>query len=167
MTELKQIISKLPKLTKAEKQTLRQALDFLDGGKGKATTVVVNNNDWLTPGIEYELRRRGMSYPALTERRLNSLAPGYTDDAALVMIDLRQKLTRAKARTSEVRLHHAELLSFGRTVARVLAEYLQPVRPLGLKFMLGNVAKVPDAIEAAFPDYLASGMVWLLVATKA
>lgn len=166
MSELKRIVSSLPQLTKVERQTLRQTLDFLDSTKGKTFAPLLATNDWLTPGILFELRRRGMSYPPLTEKRLNSLSPNYFADAVPIMEGLRQKLKKSKERVAGARLNHAELLSFGRTIARALAEYLQPVGPVGLKFMLNNVAKVPDALEASFPEYLASSMLWVLVGAR-
>jgi len=163
MSEVKQIISKLPGLTKAERGRIRQTIEFLDGGKGKSAVTKGASDDWLTPGILYELKRRGMSYIGISEQRLNSLAPNYATDSAAVRADMRERLKRAKAQNSDVRLDQAELISFGRVVARALAEYLQPVAPVGLKLLLGNISKVPDAIEASFPDYLSCSMLGLLI----
>ena len=169
MSELKQIIGKLPKLTKAERQTLRQALDFFDGGKTKAAVsgkekVVVH--DWLIPGIIAELRRRGLEYSGLSDRRIASMAPDYEEESKALMVSLRQKLIKAKALTSKERLTHAELEGFGRVSARALADYLQNTRSLNLKFMLGNISKVPDALEASYPSYLACGLVGVLIGLK-
>lgn len=167
MSELKQIVGKLPKLTKAERQTLRQALDFFDGGKTKALNKPqITVQDWLLPGIIAELRRRGLEYSGINERRIASMAPDYEKEAAALMASLRQKLIKAKAITTQERLTHAELEGFGRVSARALADYLQNTRSLNLKFMLGNISKLPDALEASYPSYLACGMVGVLVGLK-
>ena len=166
MTELKQIIGKLPKLTKVERQNLRQALDFFDGGKTKAATSAapqVNVQDWLTPGIIAELRRRGLEYSGLSEKRINGMAPDYLAESTAVMVYLRRKMLKSKAQASTARLDHAELLGLGRVIAQVLADYLQNVRSINLKYMLTNISKVPDAIEASFPGYLGAGMLYMLV----
>jgi hypothetical protein len=166
MTELKQIIGKLPKLTKAERQNLRQALDFFDGGRTKAATSTVPQvvvQDWLTPGIITELRRRGLEYSGLSEKRINGMAPDYITESRGVMIDLRNKMLKSKAQASTARLDHAELLGFGRIIAQVLADYLQNVRSINLKYMLTNISKVPDALEASFPGYLSSGFIYFLI----
>jgi len=162
MNSVKQIISSLPSLSKADRDRIRQTIDFLDG-KGKSVVTKGSGEDWLTPGVLYELKRRGMSYPALNEQRLNSLAPNYIVDAAAIRADMRERLKHAKALTSNQRLDQAELIGFGRTAARALADYLQPIRPIGLKFLLTNIAKLPDAIEASFPDYLSSSMLGVLI----
>lgn len=167
MSAVKQIISSLPKLTKAERQQLRQAMDFLDGGKNRVVVAAqLSTEDWLAPGLLIELRRRGLGHPPLSVDRLNSLAPNYAADSAALRADLREKLKRGKAQACAERLNHVELLAFGRCCARALAEYLQPSRPVGLKVLFTNVSRVPDALEASFPDYLATGMIWLLVGNQ-
>lgn len=160
--DVKQINSALGKLTKEERRTVRAALDFLEGRKSTGTTTQADTEDWLLPGIVAELRRRGLSY-ALPQKQLNKIAPDYATDSIAVRNDLRERLKRDKAQVSDDRIDHAELIAFGRVSARALADYLQPVAPIGLKFLLTNITKVPDALEASFPDYLSSGMLWILV----
>ena len=164
MLDVKQIISALPKLTKAELRQLRQAIDFIDGKSTlKKASGWQQTEDWLTPGLLYELKRRGLTYGYLDEQRLKNMAPNYAADSEVVRENLREKLKQSKALISTKRLDHAELVAFGRIAARALADYLQPVASLGLKFLLTNVGKISEALEQSYPEYLQSSMIWMVV----
>jgi hypothetical protein len=158
---LQKMVGQLPQLSASERQRLRQALDFL--GTKKVSATPSSTEDWLLPGIERELRRRGLSFAKLTPALVRRTAPNYVEDATAFCQYYGEKLRKA-----EPGLKHAHFLALGAVFARALADYLPQRLPpnvvVGAQTMLQNVSKLPDAIQASFPDYLASsGMVWVLI----
>lgn len=152
--EFQQIIRWLPKLTDVEKRMLMKQL----GGTTPPAIKEGSIDDWLLPGISAELRRRGLSHPSLTREDINRIAPNYWADSLRVRADLRTRLS--------AKLKHGELIGLGHIVVRALADYRSPVTPIGVKFLLTNIGKIPEAIEQSFPGYLACGMLHHLIRTK-
>lgn len=161
---LKKIVGQLPQMSRADRMRLRVALDFVDGGKTKqrAESVARSTDDWILPGIGRELRRRGLVTGKLSSEQISRAAPNYRADAALFCSRYQKRFQRERPG-----LRHAELVGLGIVFARALADYLPGVLPpnvgLGLRTMLSNVSKLPDAIEASFPDYLQCGMILALI----
>jgi hypothetical protein len=149
--ELQEIIRKLPRLTLVEKRILLKEL-----GSASVTPPEKSLDDWLLPGIEAELRRRGLSHRALNQKLINRLAPNYFEESKRVREHLLGQLKPLK-------LKHAELISLGGIFAQALASYRSPVTPIGIKFMLQNVGNIPEAIEQSFPGYLGAGMLQYLI----
>lgn len=165
-TPLQQIIAKLPQLSPADRTRLRAALDFVDGRKSARAPerFVRSTDDWVLPGIERELRRRGLFTGKLLPDRVNRAAPNYQEDAAAFCQHYRRRIKKVYPE-----LKHAQLVALGIIFARALADYLpsvlHPNASLGLQTMLRNVNKMPDAIEASFPGYLQAGMLLFLLNT--
>jgi hypothetical protein len=64
----------------------------------------------------------------------------------------------------QARLKPADLLAFGDTAANVLAHFLRSNdQPVGAKTLLVNVTRLPEAIDDAFPGYLATGALGFLL----
>src|ERR1022692_4074394 len=141
------MIGQLPQLSGSERQKLRQALDFLGTKKHASAEDSRSTEDWLLPGIEHELRRRGLSFP-LTPPNINRLAPRYAEDAKAVCAQLGKRL-----RVPGVEIKHVHLLAFGRLVARAIAEGLPPEVPVAPKTVLRNVGNAVAAVEATYPGY--------------
>jgi hypothetical protein len=161
---LKEMIVGLGKLSKPELGQLRNALDNVGAPSSSATSGPQTGADWLFDGILYELQRRGLSYPKLPKDRLNSLAPNYFADSVPIMTNLRVELLRVKKRIPGATLRQAELDALGRKAARELARLLQGgPAPMSLRTMLVNVLRIPEALEASYPGYLASGMILHLI----
>lgn len=150
--EFNQIIRWLPKLTVSEKRMLLKELG------GTSTMPESSVSDWLLPGIEAELRRRGLSFRPLTQQTIMRLAPNYFLESQRVRMDFEARLKR-----QGVTLNRSGLIALGHVAARVLADYRSPVTPLGVKFLLQNVGNIPEAVEQSFPGYLAAGMLHQLI----
>jgi hypothetical protein len=56
-----------------------------------------------------------------------------------------------------------EQKALGVIVARALASYLTKFTEISLHNMLFYVARIPEAVDDAFPDYLASGTLGFLI----
>lgn len=138
----------------AEKYKLRMLL-------GSGNQAERKTEDWLTGGIFTELRRRGLRYHSSVET-IQRVAPRYMEDASSIQQFVR---LRVKQETGNLP-KQIELVGFGLELARVLAEYLKqvaPSAPLGLKRMLVNVSRMPEAIESSYPGYLDCGMLHCLI----
>jgi hypothetical protein len=112
-------------------------------------------DDWLLEGIYAELRGRGLfSTGRLTQEQLRKIAPNYMQDVA----KLREHFAPVLDGLSDVRLS-----AFWRVAANALAEYLLYTGPIGPRRLLSSVHRIPEAFEAAFPGYLASGLVHMVL----
>lgn len=155
--ELDAVLSAVRKLTPQERTTVMLAITAQDRlpttpkKKGENASA-----DWLLPGIEYELRRRGLFSGNFTPAMITSLAPGYTADSAQVREDLKKRLTKSGPIT------YTELLGFGRLCAECLASYVKDhsgeAIPLGPKTMLRAVPDMLTALNHSFPGYLTAGI---------
>jgi hypothetical protein len=158
--ELADILAAVQKLTPAEARHLLNAIK----SRGIADDIAVatrQSEDWLLPGLEYELRRRGLlALPHITLAWITNLAPNYAADSELVCKTLKAGLKKTPTQ--------AELLNLGRVVAKALADYvlnerLVPGRTLGPRALLQHVRDIPTALNRAFPEYLACGMLSAIV----
>ena len=121
-------------------------------GKGDTTTAVRGSprveEDYLLEGVHYELRRRGLLG---TEARLYSRVwpPNYVNSS----IGVRNHIA------ANLRLKPVERVLFGRLAIRALAEYLENGRvPISGRTLMLNIDKTITALDAAYPGYLAAGL---------
>lgn len=154
MTPKEQVIALLPKLTGAELGEVRMAvkmLGALDGGPAPAAPSV--SDDWLLSGIATYLVRRGLvpehnAMQALKRREayrnyLHKLTPltGF-----FVKLELDNKLGR----------RHRITIAF--LSARALGDMLTARSYFSVGAMLTQIDKIPEALDLAYPGYVANGM---------
>jgi hypothetical protein len=155
--ELSRLLSAIRKLTRAERRIIVNQIRRQDGAIPEE--LPSHAADWLLPGLEYELRARGILLTRLNSERLRALAPNYARDSAPVRAALKAKLGGKPT--------HAELLAFGRLVASALADYVNAAArggvPFGPAALFRAVPEAGAALEAAFPGYLAAGLMTRLV----
>jgi hypothetical protein len=148
---LQEVLTRLPKLSRAELREVEKhcrALASLSGHSDEPA------DDWLITGIKTELQRRGLIRARFPWKEL---AP--------------PKFAALCAATSEALLGaftppltSPERFALGRLAGRALADYLERHDGRGhvsAKAMLANIDKVPTALEASFPGYLAAGLLRL------
>lgn len=122
----------------------------------RLTSPSTDEPDWLLEGVIFVLRSRGLlgreARPPM--RQVLRLAPEWKT----LSVSMRELL---KARMQgEERLPHVAYVALGRTVITALAEYLEMGKvPIGLKTLLQNIDKLPQAIERGFPGYLRARMI--------
>lgn len=126
---------------------LRRRLLFFIGDTQRNSTM---NEDWLLTGIMIVLRERGMGHMIPPNFRIknNKSFAEYETQADRV----RELLSDAIPDMTLV-----EQKSLGVICARALADYLSGFTEVGLHNMLFYVARIPEALDNAFPNYLASG----------
>lgn len=154
--ELNHVLSLLRKLTAQQRRHVVSYIGKLDG-----EVSIEHGEDWLLPGIEYELKRRGLLMVPLTKKRLAQWAPNYTEHSRKLRAGL------------EAYLHHSRtqlwLLAFGKVCARSLVEYLikdkfsDTPHTVGPQIVFRNMADLPTAIERSFPGYMTSGTLPMVV----
>lgn len=141
MSYLQEVLCRLPKLAPKELEQVRQRIQLLVSPTAQKVT---ESDDWFWEGAAAELRRRGVWLRGTPI----GFGPHYNKDKAS---DVRAHLLQGYAKDKPQR---AELLALGQLGATVLADWLVkrriPVRP---KTLLGNVEKLPEALEDAFPGY--------------
>ncbi len=157
--ELQHALIAIGKLTSPEIKMVLAALKAR--GRTDATITIRHSQDWLLPGLEYELRRRGLlALPHITTEWVNGLSSSYTSDADVVRRMLKSNLKGMPTQ--------AELLNLGRTAAKALAEYvsaerLAPGRSFGPRVFFQHVRDIPIALNRSFPGYVASGLLSALI----
>lgn len=157
-----QALGLLPKMTQEERKNLRVALGQLRGTVvSPSASDKISADDWLFDGIVKELARRGLVYRLRDAAGIRRMAPNYEEDSMLVRGALEKSLKHGMPD-----FRPAHLTALGKASARCLANYIvswksQP--QLGLKLMLVNAGRILEAVDNAFPSYISSGMVSVLV----
>lgn len=157
--QLADALAAVRKLTSVETRQLIEAIRL--HGDTDATIVARQSGDWLLPGLEHELRRRGLlARPHITVEWVAHLSPDYVTESELVRKMLKSKLQKT--------MTHAELLNLGRTAAKALANYVEnerlvPGRTLGPRTLFQHVKDIPVALNRSFPGYVAGGMLSALI----
>jgi hypothetical protein len=160
-TNLQQVLRLLPQLKPAELTEVRNRLQFL--GTPDETP---GTDDWLTEGIVSELVRRGLLRKQQDGFWRRSAPKGYSANAEVqreFLIDASRKDLPGRVCLP---LSIQEKYALGRVVGRALADYLANTPGFGLKVMLQNINKIPEALDASFPGYVAAGRLSLLIKVK-
>lgn len=152
---LDEILKLLPELSKVELSTVRNHCSGLISiGKEKPSISEIRQ-DWLLEGILQELRSRGLgeTIPSEFFIRNKSSFGNYAERSEKI-----RKLVGNAIGNSSV-----DLLALGRVLGRLLAQRVNSFAPISLETLLRNVGMIPEAIDAAYPGYLAAGMLPMLV----
>jgi hypothetical protein len=137
-----QISALLPQLSTKELQALRGLIAVrLESAAASPS--------WLIPAVLDLLIRSGLNPPPLSR-----VAPAVRKQATEVEVGLTRTLGA---------LNRAETAALGRLAAEALADWAENHHPGGKAGMLICVGRVPEAIEAAFPGYLGSGLIHALL----
>ena len=157
-TSIDAVLSCLPKLSASDLLKVKnkaQALLSLSGGAFAASADEEPAIDYLLEGIFHELHRRGL---LRKDGRIPAKAwpSGYRTKAANTRALLEENIGKP--------LSEKEKLQLGRVAAEVLARYLQHKAPISANVLMSNVDKIPQALDAALPGYLQSGL--LIVVLK-
>ena len=154
-SNLETVLMIIPTLKPDEQLEVKKRVDFLLSSILTHPSRPVQD-DWLTEGIVTELIRRGSLHKGMDWKKV---APkGYNKSVE----NVREFLSRAVRKP----LNTAEKYALGRLVARALSDYLANTPGFGLKVVLQNVNKVPEALDASYPGYAASGMLGMLIKVK-
>lgn len=153
----------LMRCTPEERNKLKMLIARHPGTAVQKTAVSVNEfrNDWLLQGILDELRRRGHRHKIQNYAEVRKLCDTFEMDSTAVRRELEHQLAR---HVSDPRFD--QLLTLGFVSAQALARYIaswDKGPPVALKPMLQLVNRTLEAIERSFPNYLASGMIYVLV----
>lgn len=106
--------------------------------------------DWLLCGIEAELRARGL-LGKKSRLRADLICPKYAALSRSAVQMLQTALGMNK--------RAADLAALGRLAAECLADHLERMRvPVTPRTVLQHVGDAAAAVDAAFPNYIASGM---------
>lgn len=151
------LVARLPELTRDQLADLRRRSAFLLGHKEKSGGI--KDQDWLLAGLIQVLNDRGLesTIPANFRIKNNRSFAAYTTQADRVMQLLSQAIPNMSA---------TERLGIGVLAARALADYLQEWSSVSLESMLRNVSRIPEAIDAAFPGYIGSGLLSFVLTSR-
>ncbi len=151
-----QILTALPTLNRQQLEGIRQRASLLLQHRTHKNESI-EDEDWLLAGILTELKHRGLSnYQNFRIKKSSSFA-GFQTQSETVRILLEQGAPG---------LNLVERRFLGEIAGYELANYIKGWTDVSLYTMLENVGKVPMAIDHAFPGYLASKMLWVVIRHK-
>lgn len=145
-----QVLKLIPELTASELKQVQARISVLTQASDTAPVQV-----WLLDGIFYELQRRGLITSGVETFPFLTGAKKYKEQLDIVGERILTEVV--------VPLSTVEKQALGRLVARALVDYLRDIPGFGLRVMLQQVSKVPEALEASYPGYLGDGMLGMLV----
>jgi hypothetical protein len=151
--DFRRVVEFLPKMSKSQLTELRRRILPLIGAKEEGG---VANRDWLLDGILEVVKERGLGHmipPNFRVRKTSSFS-GYETQADRVRLMLTTAIPDMTVTDER---------AIGVIVVRALADYISSWSEVSFDSLLRNVSKIPDAIDAAFPGYLASGMLPFLL----
>lgn len=162
LTAFDQVRSLIPSLSKIDRKKALMLLERF-GGSDKGASSSRSESlqaDWLLQGILKELGRRGQPSFNGGVVKLRGIAPNY---------ELASQDIRAYYEGAILRPTPTELNALGVVLGRSLAKYIsswQKSIPIALRPMLLNIERVPEALENSFPNYVAGGMLPMLVGRR-
>lgn len=144
MSDLQEIIRRLPKLAPKELEQVRQRIQLLGGASSSPKKA--EQQDWLLDGFASELNRRGLWARQL--KLNNPIVPSnYPQKAEGVRAHLLEGFDKERPRM-------VELVALGQLGAQALVDHFIRIRvPVSPKILLNNVEKVPEALENSYPGY--------------
>lgn len=154
VTNLQTVLKLLPDLKPHEQIEVRKRLDFLTQSNPFQAKKSARE-EWLEDCVTEELLRRGITFGSDCKGRLPK---GYWQESEAVRKFLLKAIDKP--------LSTAEKYALGRVTARALADYLENTPGFGLKVMFQQINKVPQALDASFPGYIADGMLGMLVKVR-
>ena len=153
-SDFEALVVQLPKLTKDQMSDLRRRVLFLMGDIGN-----VASEDWVLHGIMTVAQERGVGHmipPNFRVRKNRSFASYETqaDRVRVLLSDAIPKMTVTEQR------------GLGVLAARALADHISGWSPITFDALMRNVAKIPEAIDWAYPGYIESGMLSLVLPSR-
>lgn len=158
---LDQVLDLIKDLTSPELEIVRKHCAAYAGiGPKKRIPISEVREDWILDGILHELRRRGLGETIPGEfyiRNKQSFA-GYAERAERI-----RTLFETSNRMYWLTSTTATKISFGRMCAQLLAKKVDEFAPISLDTMLRNVGLIPEAFENAYPGYISSELLPMLI----
>lgn len=143
------LMTTLPRMTRAQLEDVRRRAAFLL--QSRSDQPGVEEEDWLLRGIVIELGRRGLDNRPFRIKKATSFANYQTQSE-----NVRELLLQAAPGLSAVRR-----FALGEVAGYELAGYLR--LEINRDTMLTNISRVPEAIDKAYPGYMASKLLHLVV----
>lgn len=145
-----EVLLSLGRLNRKQLEEVRRRAAFFLQHKTEPDSV--EDEDWLLTGILTELRRRGLDSRSFRIKRASSYASFQTQSE-----NVRELLLTAAPGLTAVQRR-----ALGEVAAYELASYLSWT-DVSRETMLTYVARIPEAIDRAYPGYMASQLLGLVV----
>lgn len=152
--EHQQILRSMQGMSRAQLEQVRQRTAYYLQHK-TAVTESVEEEDWLMLGILHELDRRGLDARPIRLKKASSFAQYQTQSE-----NVRALLLKAAPG-----LNALQRRALGQVAGRELARYLTWV-DVNRESMLMYVSRTPEAIDAAYPGYMAAKMLGLVIGAE-
>lgn len=159
VTSYQAILEALPGLNKTQLGEVKKRVAHLLQGSGSADRAPVEDEDWLLLGIIAELQRRGLEADDRSQFVIKK-------SSSYASFSTASEITRGILLRAAPNLDAVERRLLGQIAGRELAKHLEGWHDppeISLHNLLIRVGHVPVAIETAFPGYMASGMLSLVV----
>lgn len=149
--EHRRLLQSLQSMSRSQLEQVRQRASYHLQHKTGAIESV-EDEDWLMLGILHELDRRGLDARPIRLKKPASFAQYQTQSE-----NVRALLLKAAPG-----LNVLQRRALGQVASKELARYLTWV-DVNRGSMLMYVSKIPEAIDAAYPGYMAAKMLGLVV----
>jgi hypothetical protein len=151
--DLKEILNEIRALTPADRRKIVLAIKAQDGdapvGRGP-------DQDWLLSGLERVMLHNQIIMTPLSRKAITALAPAFPTNSKLIRGELVRHYKPNPTPT--------ELLALGRITAACLFDYLKEFFPsIDAALMLKRIDHVGIALNAAYPGYIQSGFLPVIV----
>lgn len=156
MTPKDQIIGLLPSLTPAERKQVASAIALLGGLESPLGPSVTD--DWILAGIISYLVRRGLlaEQGALFGLKRRDAYKTYMQKMPAIVAFFARIETQ-----SGLYKRHRPMLAL--LAARALGDLLIERGIFSVGAMLTQIDRIPEAMDRAFPDYIACGMLGMVL----
>jgi hypothetical protein len=156
---LDELLTALPSLSFEELEQVQKTTESLLSLSKKPSQE--ENSDWLLAGILEVIQAKGLSYtvPEFFKIKKDTAHGGFLPKSRKIRTFLETELKNSSNKIPK----RVDLYTFGHRCAGMLYDYLEPSHEMSLDSMLRNVEKLPLAIEASFPGYLAAGLLRMLL----
>lgn len=155
LSNLQTVLKLLPQLKPHEQIEVRKRLDFLTQSNPFQAKKKSVTEEWLETGITEELMRRGVSFNSNWKGRMPK---GYWQESAAVCKFLTEAVNRS--------MSTAEKYALGKVAARALSDYLERTPGFGVRVMFQQINKIPQALDASYPGYVADGMLHMTIKAR-
>lgn len=154
--QFKKLLVNLPTLSPEQIKTLTDRLRLLGSGP-LATVVSLSPESWILNGIRVALDKRGLGKTLPKGpyvRKLKAYKQGFEKKAAIV------EQTLEEAIPDMTKLEKKMLGVMG---ANLLAANIETWAVVSADLMLRRVDRIPECLELAFPGYIASGLLRMIL----
>ena len=154
MIPFPELLRSIDQLNTTQLKAARQRINFQLQHRSDQTTL--EDEDWLLHGINAELRRRGLD---------NRDSFRVKKDSSFASFNTQSEQARELLLLAAPGLTAIQRRALGEIAAKALADWLSTWQNYSInrETLMRNVGKIPEAIDRAYPTYIETGLLGLII----